>query len=196
MILLIYQIHHFQASWVECRKALDNFRYGDVHAVVHMHKGQGPQPFLARGRTHVVAKSAGDAAASFAFTACHGKSAGDSEEDMNTGEAVGIARFQLHRNLNFLPYRCASKSNSSGPPGWLDVPWGCWGPPGWSDIPWGCWAASRSRSHGSSSPRPSPLSWGRRHLLFLAKKPLILDLSCHCYSYTHCSPHVIGVHRM
>ena len=99
MILLIYQIHHFQASCAECRKALDNFAYGDVHVVVHMHKGQGAQSFLTHGRPHVVAKSAEDAAASFALTACHGKSTGDSEEDMNVGEAVGIARFQLHRNL-------------------------------------------------------------------------------------------------
>ena len=60
--------------------------------MVHMHKGQGAQPFLIHGRAHV--KSAEDAAASFAFTACHGKSAGDSEEDMDVGEAVVIARFQ------------------------------------------------------------------------------------------------------
>ena len=80
MILLIYQIHYFQASRVECRKTQDNFAYGDVHAVVHMHKGQGgdvhvlvhmhkgqggdvhvvvhmhkgqgAQPFLTHGRAH------------------------------------------------------------------------------------------------------------------------------------------------
>ena len=79
---------------MECRKALDSFGYGDVHAVVDLHKGQGAQPFLPHGRAHVVAKSAEDPAASFAFTACHGKSAGDSDEDMNVGEAVYRASYR------------------------------------------------------------------------------------------------------